>query len=245
MRRVLFPMFLLAAACSQDNAPVKAITGAKLIDAAAGTVANAVVIIRAGRIARVGPEGQVPIPPGAERFDAAGKFLVAAPVEIPSYGIPEISTRDEARRNMAAGRRVLFGMFLDADPLEGKFIEKLASEAVILIPRLHRLRKQPEQLARASRNAKILADAGVMIAIGLDSNAAGEIALLTQAGLTPQQILAGATRSAAYAARRSGQAGSVQPDFIADLWLLEEIPLSNPAALARPARIMKEGDWVQ
>ncbi len=234
----------LLSACSRDATPVKAIVGAKALSAGSEPVANAIVIVRAGRIVQLGAESQVSFPPGSHVFEARGKFLIAAPVEIPAYNVPEIGTREEARVSIAGGRRVMFGMFQDVEQLDEKFVQKLDNEETIFIPRLHRLEKRPDQLARASRHAKTLADGGVMIAAGAGPNSAREIELLTKAGLTPGQIFEAVTKNAAYAAGRSNRLGAVKENFQADLWLLDENPLVNPAALARPRKIMREGEWI-
>ena len=55
---------------------VTAIVGATLIDGNGGApLPDATVVLRGQRIAAVGPRTAVPIPPGASRIDAAGKFL--------------------------------------------------------------------------------------------------------------------------------------------------------------------------
>jgi hypothetical protein len=244
MKPLLILLSLPFLACNRDDLPVKAIIGVKVLDPSAAPVASAVVLIRGPRISRVGFESQLSVPPGAQRFEARGKFLVAAPVEIPPSGIPEISTRAQAIASIAKGSRVMFGMFQD-DVLDEKLLVKLHNEETIFIPRLYKLEKQPEQLARALRNTRILADNHILLAIGAGESLAREIGLMTQAGLSPKQIFEAATTTSAYAARRAGQLGAVRENLLADLWLLDEDPLASPAALAHPAKIMKEGEWVE
>jgi len=59
---------------SQD--PPFAIVGGTVIDGNGGpSLANAVVVVRDGRIAEIGPESSTPVPQGARTLDASGKFL--------------------------------------------------------------------------------------------------------------------------------------------------------------------------
>jgi imidazolonepropionase-like amidohydrolase len=55
---------------------VTAISGATVITAGSAPVADAVVIIEAGRISGVGPAATVTVPPNATLVDAKGKFVV-------------------------------------------------------------------------------------------------------------------------------------------------------------------------
>ncbi len=54
----------------------KAFVGARIYNGSGGTVDDAVIIVRDGRIESVGPAESVEISPGAERIDLAGKFVV-------------------------------------------------------------------------------------------------------------------------------------------------------------------------
>jgi cytosine/adenosine deaminase-related metal-dependent hydrolase len=69
--------FLLAAAAVQPETPeaVTAIVGATVVSAEAAPIRDAVVVIRGERIAKVGRRGQVEIPAGAARVQAAGKWV--------------------------------------------------------------------------------------------------------------------------------------------------------------------------
>lgn len=57
--------------------PVTVITGGSVVDVRGGApVRNAVVVIEGNRISTIGPAATVKIPPGAERIDATGKWLI-------------------------------------------------------------------------------------------------------------------------------------------------------------------------
>src|SRR3546814_5474550 len=58
-----------------------AIVGATLVNPDAPPVADAVVVVRDGRIVAAGPRDGVDIPAGARRVDAAGKWLVPGYVD--------------------------------------------------------------------------------------------------------------------------------------------------------------------
>jgi imidazolonepropionase-like amidohydrolase len=92
-------------------------------------------------------------------------------------------------------------------------------------------------LEQASRNVKILADAGAPIAMGTDSGAGDgrwqgyfehvELELMVKAGLTPMQALVAATGGAARVMRLDGQLGTLQPGKWADLLVLSANPLTD------------------
>ena len=60
-----------------------ALVGAQLIDATgAPPVADAVVVVRGGRIASAGPRGATPVPDGAETLDLTGKTIIPGLVNL-------------------------------------------------------------------------------------------------------------------------------------------------------------------
>jgi imidazolonepropionase-like amidohydrolase len=101
-------------------------------------------------------------------------------------------------------------------------------------PQAQAIKKALEQ---ASRNLKTLADAGVAIAMGTDSGAAGgrwqgyfehvELELMVKAGLTPMQALVAATWGAAKVMKLEAELGTLQPGKRADLVVLGANPLAD------------------
>jgi len=89
---------------------------------------------------------------------------------------------------------------------------------------------------QASRNLKILSDAGVRIAMGTDSGTQVgrwqgyfehvELEMMVKAGLTPMQALVAATSGAA-AAMKLDQLGVIKPGNQADLLVLNADPLTD------------------
>jgi len=89
---------------------------------------------------------------------------------------------------------------------------------------------------QASRNLKLLSDAGVRIAMGTDSGTQlgrwqgyfehVELELMVKAGMTPMQTLVAATSGAA-TAMKLDQLGAIQPGKHADLLVLNADPLTD------------------
>lgn len=70
---------LLCAGCAEPPLPhTTVIVGATLLDGSNPPLANAVVVVRDGRIAAFGPQQTTPIPAGSDKVDAAGKYVAAA-----------------------------------------------------------------------------------------------------------------------------------------------------------------------
>lgn len=91
-------------------------------------------------------------------------------------------------------------------------------------------------LAQASRNLRLLTDAGVRIAMGTDSGPAGrfqgyfehmELELMVKAGLTPMQTIVAATGDAARCMKKTGQIGTIQRGAWADLAVYGTSPVDD------------------
>jgi imidazolonepropionase-like amidohydrolase len=91
-------------------------------------------------------------------------------------------------------------------------------------------------LEQASRNLKLLKDAGVRIAMGTDSGPAGrfqgyfehlELELMVKAGLTPMDTIVAATGDAARCMKKAGRIGTIQPGAWADLVVYGASPVDD------------------
>ena len=73
----LLPL-LLAVACApaDEGSPATLYEGARLISGDGGVVEDAVLVVRDGRFAAVGPRGEVEVPRGATRVDLTGKTVM-------------------------------------------------------------------------------------------------------------------------------------------------------------------------
>ena len=98
------------------------------------------------------------------------------------------------------------------------------------------LARYPEYLRMAQRNLKRLADSGVRCAFGTDSGPPARFAgyfehweaqLMVEAGLTPAQVIAAATRSAAEFLGAAKDLGSLEQGKWADFVVLRENPLAD------------------
>ncbi len=100
---------------------------------------------------------------------------------------------------------------------------------------------------------RVLHETGVNLVLGTDWGAIyaipgtsthDEIALLQQAGLPAEAILAMATINAARVLRVEDQLGTIEEGKIADLVLVEQNPLEEPGHLRRPLAVIKDGQWL-
>lgn len=76
----VIPVLLLAGACApgDEGTPATVYEGARLISGDGGVVEDAVLVVRDGRFAAVGPRGEVEVPRGSTRVDLAGKTVIPA-----------------------------------------------------------------------------------------------------------------------------------------------------------------------
>lgn len=109
------------------------------------------------------------------------------------------------------------------------------------------------QLPVATRNLKLLSDAGVTIAMGTDTGPFGrfqgyfelmELEMMVRAGLSPRQALAAATRDAARCMRIDDHVGTLEPGKWADFVVLEASPLDDIANIRRIASVWIAGNRV-
>ena len=105
----------------------------------------------------------------------------------------------------------------------------------------------------AKRNVKKLSDAGVPIAMGTDTGPTGrfqgyfelmEIEMMVQAGLTPRQALASATRDAARCMKLDRELGTLEAGKRADFVVLDASPLTDIANIRRIASVWISGNQI-
>ena len=98
------------------SAQTIAITGGKVYTVSGATIDNGTVIIRDGRIVAVGPN--VPIPEGAQRIDATGKWVTPGLVDAATVlGVSEISAVQGTNDASATGHDNIAAAFRVADGL--------------------------------------------------------------------------------------------------------------------------------
>lgn len=153
-------------------------------------------------------------------------------------GVVQIATLTGIRKNLDYVENASFLK----DPglpllFPAKMLETLGSQAyresVAKNSNLDLIRRQSEM---AARNTKKIAAAGIPIAVGTDSGLVGsfpglwehrEMALLVQAGLTPQQALQAATIVGARFLGIDRDYGSIAPGKVADFLVLNGNPLAD------------------
>jgi len=105
----------------------------------------------------------------------------------------------------------------------------------------------------AKRNVKRLADAGVPIAMGTDTGPTGrfqgyfelmELELMVDAGLTPRQVIASATRDAAKCMKLERELGTLEAAKWADFVVLDASPLDDIRNVRRIAAVYVAGNRV-
>jgi imidazolonepropionase-like amidohydrolase len=105
------------------------------------------------------------------------------------------------------------------------------------------------------KNLKTLSDAGVKIAFGTDSGAAGyrfqgffehrELQLMVEAGLTPMQAIVAATGTNAEVLGRKNEFGTLQPGRQADFLVLDANPLEDIHNTEKLSAVWQAGKAVQ
>ncbi|HEY9258469.1 amidohydrolase family protein [Chitinophaga sp.] len=103
----------------------------------------------------------------------------------------------------------------------------------------------------ALKNVKLIADAGILVALGTDSGAQPvrtqgfsehlEMELLVQAGLTPLQAITIATKNAATALKINDHYGSIAVGKTADLLILDANPAQDIKNTRKIAAVYKAG----
>lgn len=105
----------------------------------------------------------------------------------------------------------------------------------------------------AKRNVKKLSDAGVRIAMGTDTGPVGrfqgyfelmEIEMMVDAGMTPTQALAAATRVAAACHGLQSEVGTLEAKHWADFMVLDADPLANIANIRKINAVYIAGNKV-
>jgi imidazolonepropionase-like amidohydrolase len=218
-----------------EESRFKAIVGAVLVEAGKPPLSRSVIVVAGNRIRGVGEQANVPIPAGSDKVDGSGKFLIAAPVSIPT-NLPKITSLADAKSQADSGAFAFEGMIADTEDIDAALLHKLRDLRIVFVPKLSSVGTDVTR-----RNTKKLADAGVPIA----ADNARDWEALKQIGLTPEQILASATHNAARAAKLDEERGAVRTGFLADVLLLKGNPLEDSANLSKIETAIAGGEWVK
>ena len=108
----------------------------------------------------------------------------------------------------------------------------------------------PKPSAVALQNLRKVWDAGIPVVMGTDAGNIGtlhgpsvfrEVEIMTQAGLTPLQVLRSATSNGAKAMGLEREIGTLAPGKLADLVILDADPLADVMNLSKIHRVIKDG----
>lgn len=221
-----------------------ALVGGMAIDPGGETIRNSVILVGGSHVQRVGSALDVAVPSGFENWTAKDRFVVPAPVVL-GRGVlmSRIDTLAEANTALIKAPEALEGIVSDADELPFELVRSLAKAESIVTPRLARLERHPDRLRRGIKNTKTLLDNRVRIASFAGPDALTEWRLLTEAGLTPREVLESATIHAARVIRQQDEIGSLRTGFRASLWILRQNPLLSIGNMSTVESILVDGEW--
>jgi Amidohydrolase family len=109
---------------------------------------------------------------------------------------------------------------------------------------------RPKPSPIALQNLRKVWDAGIPVVMGTDAGNIGtlhgpsvfrEMQIMTQAGLTPLQVLRSATANGAKAMGLESDLGTLAPGKLADLVILDADPLADVTNLSKIHRVIKDG----
>jgi imidazolonepropionase-like amidohydrolase len=105
--KLITVLVVLASTAGAQNGPIKAFSGATLIDGTdRAPVPNATILVRDGRIVAAGPASSVSIPAGAERVSLNGKTVI--PGIINAHG--HVNSPNDLRTYAAYGVTTIFSL---------------------------------------------------------------------------------------------------------------------------------------
>jgi imidazolonepropionase-like amidohydrolase len=103
------------------------------------------------------------------------------------------------------------------------------------------------RMAQAANALRLAREAGVVIGCGSDvgvfahGDNLGELQMMAELGMSPEETLAAATAVNAKILSHEGDLGRVREGFFADLIAVDGDPLADLSVLATPAFVMKDG----
>ena len=222
MRRYWLVTVLVLAGCAKSDPPLKALTGATLLDGTGQSVPDAVVIVSGNDVQAAGPRAAVPIPAGASELNLAGKFITPGLIDVRITLSP-----DPAKAGDQLGAYLKAGITSVGVPDGGP-------PAVRAAPRV----------LPASTQAAGFADAVISSGGEKPEETFRKIDRMAKAEIAPSQILTAATKNAA-AWLQQARLGVIAPGRKADLLVLAGDPARDVANLHKIDRVMVDGHWVK
>jgi imidazolonepropionase-like amidohydrolase len=140
-------------------------------------------------------------------------------------------------------------------------LERMVAQGIVLVPTLARYRWDLDQASVSEPEAEFkfdldvagvrrFHDLGGVVALGTDYNSGldekkmvlDELAFLVQAGLTPMEAIEAATRHAARVCGHGDELGTLQPDKLADVIVVDGDPLQDIRAIGNVSAVIKDGE---
>jgi imidazolonepropionase-like amidohydrolase len=196
---------------------------------------------------------------GIEHVTSVGT-AIADPVEAENFR--QAVTADNNARN--EGRYQLWSKIDLKSPRAGRLIDLMARRGVFFSPNLAVFERRAgergatEMHAKACENMRrftgMARKAGVRVVVGSHSNVPyaetgwayhREMELMHESGMTPMEVIVGATLDNARFFRADARIGSIEPGKLADLVLIEGDVLRDIGSIRRVRRVMLNGAWIR
>jgi imidazolonepropionase-like amidohydrolase len=196
---------------------------------------------------------------GIEHVTSVGT-AIADPMEAERFR--QAVTADNKARN--EGRYQLWSKIDFDSPRVGRLIDLMARRGVFFSPNLGVFERRAgergatEMHAKACENMRrftgMARKAGVRVVVGSHSNVPyaetgwayhREMELMVESGMTPMEVIVGATLDNAKFFRADARIGSIEPGKLADLVLVEGDVLRDIGAMRQVRRVMLNGAWIR
>src|SRR5262249_33245908 len=80
-----FPFYISLPAARADGGKPLVIKAGRLLTVTKGTIDNGVIVVRDGKIAAVGKQGEIALPPDAEVMDVADRWVMPGQVDLHTH----------------------------------------------------------------------------------------------------------------------------------------------------------------
>jgi len=196
---------------------------------------------------------------GIEHVTSVGT-AIADPMEAEKFR--QAVTADNKARN--EGRYELWSKIDFESPRVGKLIDLMVRRGVFFSPNLAIFERRAgergatEMHAKACENMRrftgMARKAGVRVVVGSHSNVPyaetgwayqREMELMLESGMSPMEVIVGATLDNAKFFRAESRVGSIEPGKLADLVLIQGDVLSDISSMRKIRRVMLNGAWVR
>jgi imidazolonepropionase-like amidohydrolase len=196
---------------------------------------------------------------GIEHVTSVGT-AIADPMEAEKFR-QAVTAGNKARNE---GRYQLWSTIDFESPRVGRLIDLMVRRGVFFSPNLAIIERRAgergatEMHAKACENMRrftaMASKAGVRVVVGSHSNVPyaetgwayqREMELMLESGMTPMDVIAGATLDNAKFFRAETRIGSIEPGKLADLVFVEGDVLRDISSMRRVRRVMLNGEWIR